>query len=261
MAKWIAWMTAALLLIAVPALGERTVDSQSGEYYFPSEKEWTYHFTYAYPLVQGEDYAAAAINDTYQMALDEMVQLVLPMFANAESMRFDGKNEVRHSFSVGCNDDRLLSILQYRQQTQGEESPVLSIEALTFDMVGDYVGETLTLRGVTLAVGGVPNDLLDEVMPEDCPALSKIINGSSDLMAKALMPVLYQQFVQLQREGVALAGVEREDFELEFSPQSDYFVDQAGHIVFFFQPSLLTHPSFDVPQFPFTPAELEALLG
>ena len=137
-----------------------------------------------------------------------------------------------------------------------EQEPVGTVTAEESPMT-----EGLTLRGVTLAVGGVPNDLLDEVMPEDCPALSKIINGSSDLMAKALMPVLYQQFVQLQREGVALAGVEREDFELEFSPQSDYFVDQAGHIVFFFQPSLLTHPSFDVPQFPFTPAELEALLG
>lgn len=232
------WALVAMLLLLLPfsALGEAAVERLEGEAFYPSQSNWTYHFIYAYPHLLGEDYAAAAINDTYEMALDEMLQLVLPMFANEEDMLFDGKNEVKHDFTVTCNNGRFLSILQYRSQTMGEEGTNLALEALVFDMAGEYIGETLTLRGLVM------------------------VGDSSAQIAEAVTPLLYQEFQKLQQAGIAPADIIQEDFLLEFSPTRDFYADEEGNAVFFFPPTLLSEPSFDVPTFTFTPEELAALL-
>ncbi len=248
-----------LLLFVSPALGEVTVESSEGEMYFPQEKNWTYHFLYAYPHIVGEDYTSALINDTYEMALDEMTQLVLPMFANAKDMRYDGQNEVRHGFSVQCNNGRVLSILQTREQTRGAEGDLYALEPLTFDVGGMYAGETLTLRGVTLIQAGVDSGKLEEVTAEDYPALAHIIDGSSVQMGEALLPVLYQEFQKLQESGRIAPQWTYDDYEDEFSPTRDFYTNDEGSILFFFPPMLLSAPSFDVPVFSFTPEELDAI--
>ena len=56
------------------------------------------------------------------------------------------------------------------------------------------------------------------------------------------------------------ANADRDDYAIAFAPSRDFYVSAEGKIVFFFPPSLLEEPSFDVPEFSFTPAEIEALL-
>lgn len=261
MAKRMLILLLVLLLAAVPALAGVTVERNEGEAYFPDEKNWVYHFTYAYPRLVGEDYTTALINDTYQMALDEMVQLVLPMFANAPDMRFDGKNEIAHDFFIQCNNGKLLSVVQTRRQTRGGEGEILTLEPLTFDVSGMYAGESLTLRGVTLIQGGVDPEKLEEASPADYPALAHILDGSSDEMAEALLPLLYKEFQALQASRVIADRWTEQDFEDEFAPTHDFYTDEEGNLVFFFPPTLMETPSFDVPAFFFTPAELDALLA
>lgn len=236
MVKKLLLICAAFLLCLPTALGEMQVERNAGEAYFPSEKDWTYHFTYAYPHLTGEDYASAAINDTYQMALDEMLQLVLPMFAHEKDMLFDGKNEVNHDFSVTCNNGKFLSILQKRSQTKGEEGIQYTLEAQVFDVAGEYIGETLTLRGVVM------------------------VGDSSAQISDAVTPVLYEEFKKLQQEGICRPEVTEEEFQWEFAATRDYYADENGNAVFFFSPMLLVEPSFDVPIFVFTPAELTELV-
>lgn len=207
-----------------------------GEMYFPDEENWVYHFTYAYPQLGGESYAALTVNETYQMALDEMIQLVLPMFANAPDMRFDGKNEVHHTFDVKCNNERFLSILQKKSQTRGDEGTFLSLESLTFDMGGEYLGESLTLRGVVM------------------------VGDSTDQIAAAVLPEIYREFQALQTQGICRPDVDRETFEIEFSPAIHFYADEEGRAVFYLPPVLMAQPSLDTPVFPYTPQELEALL-
>ncbi len=260
MAERLGAVLAALLLLMSAALGEITVERTEGDMYFPQEKNWTYHFTYAYPHIAGDDYTSALINDTYQMALDEMTQLVLPMFANAPDMRYDGKNEVRHDFQVLCNDGRLLSVLQTRRQTRGDEGVLYALEPLTFDVSGQYAGETLTLRGAALIQAGLDSTLLDALEADAHPGLSHIIDGSSALMGQALLPLLYAEFEKLQAAGVMAPQWTREDFEAEFSPTRDFCAFADGTIIFFFPPMLMAEPSFSSPQFFFTPQELDAML-
>ena len=52
--KW-ALVAALLTLLPFAALGEAVVERLEGEAFFPSESDWTYHFTYAYPHLAGED--------------------------------------------------------------------------------------------------------------------------------------------------------------------------------------------------------------
>lgn len=203
--------------------------------FFPNEGDWVYRFTYAYPELEGETYAAAAVNDAYQMARDEMLQLILPMFASEPGMYYNGKNEVTHDFTVTCDNGALLSILERQTQTMGDKTQY-SMEAHVFDMAGEYQGEALTLRGVTMA------------------------GESSDQLAQALMPILYREFVALQESGVADPHKTEAEFQAEFSPLRDFYADEQGNAVFFFPPSLLAQPSFDVPLFPYTAAQLAALV-
>lgn len=249
------------LAAAAPALGEMTVERMEGERYFPDGENWVYHFTYAYPHLLGEDYTTALINDTYEMGLDEMIQLVLPMFANAEDMRFDGKNEVSHDFSVMCNNGKLLSILQKRSQSMGSQGTTFVLEALTFDVGGMYAGETLTLRGAALILAGVDAQKLDEAAAEDYPGLEALIDGSSAEIASALTPLLYAEFQRLQAENVMDPNAAREDFEIAFSAARDFYADEDDNLVFFLPPSLMREPSFDPPAFAFTPQELNDILA
>ena len=217
-------------------LPDGTVTRNEGEAFFPSEKDWVYHFTYAYPHVAGDSYAALMVNDTYQMALDEMVQLVLPMFANEPTMRYDGKNEVSHDFEVKCNNGRFLSVLQKKSQTRGEEGTFLSLESLTFDMAGEYLGESLTLRGVVM------------------------VGDSTDQISSAVLPHIYADFVLLQEQGICKRDVDRETFEMEFSPAIHFYADEEGNAVFYLPPSLMETPSFQTHVFVYSPEELEKLL-
>lgn len=234
MAEKILALLLCLMLLCPAALCETAVERTEGEAYFPEEENWTYHFSYAYPHLTGDDLCSALVNDTYDMILSEMLYTSLPMFA--ESALEGDKVEVRHDFTVTCNNGRFLSIVQNRWQTMEGGGEMLVMEPLTFDTAGEYLGETLTLRGLVM------------------------VGDSSVQLAAALMPVLYERFLALQEEGVARRDVTQEEFEAEFSPMSHFFADENGNAVFFFPPMLLETPTFEVPLFPFTPEELEALL-
>lgn len=241
--------------------GEIPVVRNEGDLYFPDKEHWVYHFQYAYPHLLGESYTVALINDTYQMALDEKTNLELPMFANAEEMRYDGHNEMWRDFSVMCNDEKLLSILEMRRQTREEGVESLYLEALTFDTAGDYAGDTLTLRGVALALAGIDSENTEEAPEELAARYRGIIDGSSTLMGEKLMPILYAKFCALQESGVLQAQWTEEDFEQEVLPTQDFYVTGAGQIVFFFQPSLMAEPSWEPPSFAYSVDDLEALLS
>lgn len=208
----------------------------TGEAYFPSEENWTYHYTYRYPELAGDGNAAILVNEAYRNALDEMLNLVLPMFANASEMLYDGHNEIVSDYQVTCHTDQLYSVLQTRSQTMGEET-MLTLEAQVFALDGPYQGEPLTLRGT----------------------VGEWVGESSDQIAAAVLPELYAAFQELQAEGIVNPVWTQEDFETEFSPMAQFYANQEGSVVFFLPPMLLTTPSFDVPTWTYSPERLHEL--
>lgn len=245
-------------LEAVADAGHFTVRKLEGEAYYPDSPAWAYHFTYAYPSLEGENYTAALINDTFDLALGETKDIALPMFAgNAK----DGEKwEVNHDFSVPCNTDRLLSILTRQIWARADGLASRTLEAQTFNVFGDTAGDVMTLRGVALIQAGADPKALDAVTAEALPDYPRIVAGSSDQMEEKLLPALYQQFLELQSSGVIRQDADRGDYEMEFSPARDFYALPDGRIAFFFPPALLSEPSFDVPTFAFTVEEIEGLL-
>lgn len=241
--------------VSVSPAGRRVLQ-MSGELFFPGPEDWKYHFVYAYPQVDGEDYAAAAVNESYQMALGEVTQMMLPMGADRETAA-EGQVEMRHDFAVQCNNDRLLSIVLRRSQT-GEDGTVLSMESLTFDMSGEYVGEPLTLRGCLLAL--VSGENPEEMTAEAYPQIARILASSSDSIGEKVTEKLYPEFQRLQESGRCRPDIDRESFTWEFAAAASFFIDGEGRAVFYFSPEMLTEPSFQVPLFRFTPEEIDALL-
>lgn len=231
-----------------------------GETFFPKKSDWVYHFTFAYPVLQGGSLTVAKINDTYREGLNEMIRLVQPMFADSEDMRFDGKNEVTLDYTVTCNSDRLLSVVQRRTQSKGEEGTVVALETQNFRTAGDLMGDTITLRGAALVLAGADPAALDDVQAADYPQIARIIGSSSDEMSDALLIRLYPEFQALQASGVLGGEWTREDYEAEFIPSESFYINGEGRIVFFFPPMMMNAPSFDPPAFSFMPEELDAML-
>lgn len=215
---------------------EGTVERMEGERFFPAGENWVYHFTYAYPYVHGEELANIKIRETYQMMLDEWLELTLPMFANSPAEYYDGKNEVVHDFKVTCNNEKYLSILQSRSQTMGDQGTKMTLEALTFDKCGEYLGENLTLRGVVM------------------------VGESSEQIADAVMPLIWAEFEKLQQQGICRQDMDKKAFYNLYVPDYNFYTDENGNAVFFLMPEMLAVPSFDVPVFTFSPAELATLL-
>ena len=230
---------ALLLLPGLSLAGEPyAVESLAGEEWYPSPEEWTYHYVYHYPRIASseDDAVALLINDTLQMVLDEMRLLALPMFAESPAMTKDGRVTVTEDVRVMCNNGRFFSVLTVKSEEKSAGTS-WSLESDTFDVSGDYPGETLTLRGVVM------------------------VGDSSDQIAAAVLPALYAEFVRLQEEGVCRKEITEEEFCETVVPTLDFYADENGRAVFYFQPSMMCVPGEDAPRFAYTPAELEELIS
>ena len=228
----------ALLSGTAPAAAPYGVETLEGEEWYPSAENWTYHYIYSYPQLSAaeDDAVALLVNETLRMVLDEMRLLALPMFAASPNMTKDGPVTVTEKGRVMCNNGRFFSVLTVKSEEKSTGT-VWSLESDTFDVGGDYPGETLTLRGVVM------------------------VGESSAQISAAVMPVLYAEFERLREEGVCRKDVTEEAFYDNVIPTLDFYADESGNAVFYFQPSLMCEPGEDVPVFTFTPAELEALIA
>lgn len=230
---------------SAPDSSERAVETVTLDLLLPQEAP-VYHLIYDYPYLTGEDSAAVLFNDVFDSMQREMENLMLPMLANLARPEDGEMCVMRQTFTVTCNDGNLLSVLFLKQNETGD-GIYYSLEAQTYAMSGEFTGQTLTLRGVIIACDGTG-------------AAEEAIE-STDLLVEELMPVLYDEFTALQQAGVILPDLDEDDFYDMVYPDSEFFVNPDGTLSFFFQPEILTSPSFDVPVFTWTPAQLEALMN
>lgn len=236
MVKKMLALLCALVLFMPVACAEKIITPAENTEYYPDADEWTYCYRYRVPVLETgmTDLGAMMINETLQMALDEMRELVLPMFASSGDMTQYGPVTICQDYVITCNNDRFFSLLITREE-QDDRGSFYTIESEVFDVGGEYLGETLTLRGVVM------------------------VGESSDQLGRAVLPVLYERFVQLQKDGICDPSVTEKSFYQLCSPTLDYYADEEGNAVFFLQPSLMREPSLEVPTFTFTPDELAEL--
>lgn len=208
-----------------------------GEEYFPRELPWTYHYTYRYPMLLGEGMLQEAINDYFRNALNEMTMLVIPMFAADPIMIGEGSNEISQNYEVTCNNGTFFSVLMTQAQTvEGRER--ISLESAVFDASGEYLGETLTLRGLVR------------------------VGPSSQALSEAVLQDVWEDIDLQMRDKSSgwKSSLTSDILKAEFYPEVQFYADDLGNAVFYLQPGRLRQDD-RVVTYTYTPQMLEELLA
>ena len=233
--KRFACVLTALMLCALSASAALDVTWTQGEEWFPGRDAWVYYYTYTVPEVKGSGALSEELNHYFDTAIGEMVNLVLPMFT--VDMPGDGRNEINDLYEITCNNDEFFSFL-LRRSTLSEGKEVLSLQSAVFAVSGQYTGESLTLRG-----------------------LAREIGESSSQIAGFVIKDIWQKIEERMKAGDSAVRKEM-SFDLlsaEFFPETHFFADEQGNIVFYLQPGLLGLGE-EMAVFTYTPEELENLL-
>lgn len=205
-------LLALMLLSAYPAYAGAAYDWAEGEITYPEGEDWVYRYAYRYPVLTDDTPAANAVNAWFEVAFSEMNDLILPMFAAEADMVGGGSNEITQVYDVTCNTDDFFGILLTQTQFMGEE-PIVSLNGQVFAMSGEYLGETLTLRGL-LGVG-----------------------ESSVQIAEAVVLDVYGKVLQLP--GAGELWPDADAFYEDFDPETQFYPDEQGNAVFYLQPGML----------------------
>ena len=233
--KRFACVLTALMLCVLSASAALDVTWTQGEEWFPGRDAWVYYYTYTVPEVKGSGALSEELNHYFDTAIGEMVNLVLPMFT--VDMPGDGRNEINDLYEITCNNDEFFSFL-LRRSTLSEGKEVLSLQSAVFAVSGQYTGESLTLRG-----------------------LAREIGESSSQIAGFVIKDIWQKIEERMKAGDWAVRKEM-SFDLlsaEFFPETHFFADEQGNIVFYLQPGLLGLGD-EMAVFTYTPEELENLL-
>lgn len=188
---------------------------------------------YQYPQFAAANDADRAINRYYQALADDMAQAAVQ----------DEWQEAQITYEVTHNTGRYLSVVQTMtsQSGNGERE---TISADTFARDGMYAGQPLSLSQVL----GLEED--SELSAEWT-------------MAEALAYELVWQMVQSDMQsgdGDYPDGLALEDLHSVFMPETDFYLDQDGNVVFFIQAGELAGEIAGVLRFPFAPAELLSVM-
>ena len=228
-----------LILVICLALGAQAaleLDWQEGEAWFPQEKDWTYHYVYRYPVAQGEEEAAAAVNYYFDNAIGEMTRLVLPMYAADPVMAGGQQHQFKQDYTVTCNNEDFFSFLLTQHQTV-EGKGLISLSSAVFALAGEYTGQTLTLRGLVQ------------------------VGDSSQQLGEAVRQDIWRQVADQIAAGDSAwhAELSQEKLFSEFYPETQFYADEAGNAVFYLQPAEFRQDT-QVITFTYTPEDLEKLL-
>lgn len=225
------------------AQGLEPAEPVSGVRCYPegaSEAQASYLLCYAFPQFTATAESDEAINAFYQSIAQEMPgALFEQMAAEASETREEGMPpaSAQIDYQITLSDDRYLSVLLTVQQRAGNgESERYS--ANTFARDGVYAGQPLTLSQV---LGLEQTD------------------GAEKNMAETLAYRVVWDIVQIQMENVDgdyLDGLDEAALEQAFSPETDFYMDADGNVVFFIQAGVLAGEVAGVLTFPFAPAEL-----
>ena len=152
----------------------------------------------------------------------------------------DGQASI--SYEVAHNSSRYLSVV-LSTYVLGGASETETIAADTFARDGLYAGQRLTL---TQLLG---------LEPEEDEETS---------LAGALALELVWQLVERDSENMDrdyLDGLTKEKLSEALNPETDFYLDADGNIVFFIQSGVISGEVAGVLRFPFAPAELLSAAG
>lgn len=195
--------------------------------------------TYAYPQVTPETDTDTTINAFYQELLDDLTQLTAPMmYDEASASLDDGVSAYMHiNYQIMANTDEFFSVLLTQEQFMGvAESQTLL--ANVFARTGDSAGGLVTLPYIL------------GISEEDEASATKLVDAVYRLVWDIIVEQMQTGTVDYFEE------LTEENLFAEFYPESDFYLDEQGNIVFFVQPATVANAAAGALSFPFSPDEL-----
>jgi len=239
----------AFCLLAPVALAEAAdiameASSLTGEQYYPAgsnAETAAYVFRYAYPQFSGQANGIPEINAYYASLASDMVSTVMPeTVAGMDDLPAQGSPPyyTQISYRITANTSDYVSVLLTSQQFSGNNEEE-DWTANVFARSGVYTGQTVSL---SQAMG---------LEQEDG------VNGDSyaaELAYRLIWQIILQEQSTQRRE--YFPELTQADLEKVFSPESDFYLDEDGNIVFFIQSGEIASEVEGILTYPFSIAEL-----
>lgn len=203
-----------------------------------SASQAAFLISYSYPQLSPENQADEAINQYYQALAADMDTIAAQWTQSDEKTQIDISCEITH------RSQRYISVVQ-TMTTVGGNGEFETLSADTFARDGIYAGQSLTLSQVL----GL----------EEGTELS-----TADSVAETLAFDLIWQIVERGMEnadGDYLSGLTRQDLQHAFLPETDFYLDEDGNVVFFIQSGEIAGEIAGILRFPFAPSELLSALA
>lgn len=201
-------------------------------------------FTYAYPQFADDSDEVQNINSLYQYELDDMLLFTAPMFTEEAELSGEGPASMAMSYQITCNNDDYLSILFTKEQCYGAAATE-TLQANIFGRQGAEAGQVVTLPNI---LGLLDYEETDE------RRVDRAILQASNLVYDLVWDIICQQLTD--GSDAYYDEIIREDLEAEFYPESDFYMDGEGNLVFYIQAGMISNNAAGVLYYPFSLAEL-----
>ncbi len=212
-----------LLCLALPlaAWAEEHVaftDDLTATYAWPEGDAPVYIYRCAYPQLAGESETAALFNSTYRMLVEDALGFECPM--NATSLPLDGPQMlVDVSYEVTHQSAERLSVKVIKRVTYGESVSVI-LTGRTFPLAGEKAGLAASLPHLLGLLDAGETD--EWYLNRQIEKADKCVRGLVwDMLADMELP-LYDDLTY-------------EEYEANFYPEEDFYLNEAGDFVFFLQ--------------------------
>lgn len=239
-----AWLAALWLLVpaGAGAQGLELAEALKGEQSYPegaAQPSCVLQYELPQFAVQGE--ADLQINAYYQSLCETLSASLRDQSTEAEES--DGfTNVTAVGYQITANTDSYLSVILTQQELSGH-SQSERMQANVFARDGVYAGQPVLLSQMM----GLESVAGEGAEPQ---------TYASQLVYRLVWQIIEQQQASKQKD--YLEGLAPNDLEAAFLPETDFYMDMDGNLVFYVQPGLIAGEVEGVLTYPFALAELLA---
>ncbi|NLJ65506.1 MAG: hypothetical protein GX337_09050 [Christensenellaceae bacterium] len=204
---------------------------------YKKEDTLIYDYYCKYPFIEGDSPVAESINYYFVGAINEMTDLLLPMYAEDPDMAKSADNYIHQVYEICCNNGRFFSTRMLQEQKL-DGIVKKSVYSQVFDVSGEYAGETLTLRGVLTEVGDSSEQIAALVLRDIWSKIEPEISKPNSPWHEDLC---------------------FETFSLDFYPEEHYYADEDSNAVFYLQPNIFRNDG-EIVTFIYSRQDIENLI-
>lgn len=218
-------LTLTLLPLPVGAEALSFADDLTGQYVWPEDsslEEASYVYQFTYPQIAGDSLLAITINNVFQYEATDALGFECPMIGSSHDPAL-GQMQVTLNSTVTHLSEEYLSVRIDKTVRIGEET-THTVKAFTFMLTGDSAGTVTSLPYLLGLVEASENDewLLDRQ------------TAKTEACAREMVWAMIEQ-AMAEDDSPIWRDTTMETLEWVFYPEEDFYLDEAGQLVFFLQ--------------------------